>query len=388
MNLNAKIYRLVVCFWLSLVVGVFAFGQKPAPAADSPASVVGTWEGTLEAGAARLRLVLHIDSPKNDALTGRLDSPDQGATDLPLDSISLAANKLHFEMKSLGAAYEGKLESDGNQITGEFQQGGQAFPLIFKRTGRTATKSLLTLQKIDAGGHMLNMLIGGEAAPAVIFEAGFGAGLESWATVQSSAAKFARTLSYDRAGIGQSEAGPKPRAAKQIAQELHTALQKAAVAPPYVLVGHSFGGIYVRVFADMYPQEVAGMVLIDPSQESFDDWTKSHAEAQRADRDQELAKAPAGVRDESAEVSASYARARSAKLPAGIPVILLTATKDDTMPAAVRKVWSQMHEDWVAKAPGAKHVTVESGHFIQAEQPQVVIDAIKQVVDQVRNKAP
>jgi pimeloyl-ACP methyl ester carboxylesterase len=231
------------------------------------------------------------------------------------------------------------------------------------------------------------MLIGGEATPAVIFEAGFGAGLESWANVQSSTAKFARTLSYDRAGIGQSEAGPKPRAAKQIAQELHVALQKAGIAPPYVLVGHSFGGIYVRVFADMYPKEVAGMVLIDPSQETFDDWTKTHPEAQRAARDEEIAKVPLGVRDESAEVSASYAQARAAKVPAGIPVILLTAMKDDTMPATVRKVWAQMHEDWITKVPGAKHVVVEnSGHFIQAEQPQVVIDAIRQVAEQVRSK--
>src|SRR5206468_6563221 len=143
-----------------------------------------------------------------------------------------------------------------------------------------ATKSALTLEKIDAGGHSLNMLIGGEGSTTVIFEAGFGAGLESWATVQSTTAKFARTVSYDRAGIGQSEAGPKPRAAKQIAQELHTALQKAGIAPPYVLVGHSFGGIYVRVFADLYPKEVAGLVLIDPSQETFDDWTRTHREAQ------------------------------------------------------------------------------------------------------------
>src|SRR5213078_3601336 len=212
-------YRTVICFWLCLIICVFAFGQKPAPPADSSPSVIGTWEGTLDAGAAKLRLVLHIEGVKDGALVARLDSPDQGATDLPIDSLSVAGNTLHFEMKSLAAMYEGKLESD--QIIGEFKQGGQAFALTFKRTGRTATKSLLTLQKIDAGGHSLNMLIGGEPTPAVVFEAGFGAGLESWATVQSTTAKFARTVSYDRAGIGQSEAGPKPRAAKQIALELH-----------------------------------------------------------------------------------------------------------------------------------------------------------------------
>jgi len=384
-----KTYRPVVCLWVALVIGGFALGQKPTPPTDSSPSVVGTWEGTLDAGAAKLRLVLHIESLKDGALTGRLDSPGQGATDLPLDSVSLAGGTLRFEMKSLGAMYEGKLASDGNQLTGEFQQGGQAFPLIFKRTGRAATKSVLTPQKLDAGGHSLNMLIGGEGSQTVIFEAGFGAGLTSWATVQSNTAKFARTVSYDRAGLGQSEPGPKPRAAKQIAAELHAVLQKAGIAPPYVLVGHSFGGIYVRVFADMYPKEVAAMVLIDPSQEAFDDWTKTHREAQRAALDEQMAKVPQGVRDESAELSASYAQARAAEVPAGIPVILLTAMKDDTMPAAVRKVWLQMHEDWIAKVPGGKHIVVEnSGHFIQAEQPQVVLDAIKQVVDQARRKTP
>ena len=386
--MTTKMYRSVISLWLCLVGCVFAFGQKPAPAADSSPSVIGTWEGTLDAGMAKLRLVLHIDGTKEGALVARLDSPDQGATDLPIDSLSVAGNTLHFEMKSLAAMYEGKLESDA-QITGEFRQGGQALALTFKRTGRTATKSLLTLRKIDASGHNLNLLVGGEVTPTVVFEAGFGAGLASWSTVQSTITKFARTVSYDRAGIGQSEAGPKPRAAKQIALELHTALQNAGIGPPYVLVGHSFGGIYVRVFADMYPKEVAGMVLIDPSQETFDDWTRTHQEAQRTALDEQIAKASQGVRDESAEVNTSYQQARAAKVPAGVPVILLTAMKDDTMPAGVRKVWAEKHEEWIAKVPAGKHIKVEkSGHFIQAEQPQVVIDAIKQVVDQARRKTP
>jgi pimeloyl-ACP methyl ester carboxylesterase len=385
--MTMKVYRSVLCIWLCLVVSVCAFGQGPA---NSSPNVIGTWEGTLDAGTAKLKLVLHIDAARDGALVGRLDSPDQGATDLPIDSLLVAGNTLKFEMKSLAAMYEGKIESDGNQITGEFKQGGQALPLNFRNTGRTATKALLAIRKVAVGEHSLNLLVGGEGAPAIVFEAGFGAGLASWSTIQSNISKFARTVSYDRAGIGQSEAGPKPRAAKQIAAELHTALKNAGVGPPYILVGHSFGGIYVRVFADMYPKEVAGLVLIDPSQEAFDDWTRTHKEAQRAPMpDEQMAKAPQGVRDESAQVPASYAQARAAKVPAGIPVVLLSAMKDDTMPATVRKVWSQMHEEWIAKVPGGKHVVVEnSGHFIQAEQPQLVIDAIKQVLDQASRKTP
>jgi pimeloyl-ACP methyl ester carboxylesterase len=381
--MTTKMYRAVICVWLGLIICVLAFGQKPAPPADSSPSVIGTWEGTLDVGAAKLRLVLHIDGGKDGALVARLDSPDQGATDLPIDSLSVASNTLHFEMKSLGAIYEGKLESDGSQIIGEFRQGGQALPLTFKRTGRTSTKSLLTVRKIEVSGHNLNLLVGGEGVPTVVFEAGFGVGLTSWSTVQSNMAKFSRTVSYDRAGIGQSEAGPKPRTAKQIALELHTALQTAGIGPPYVLVGHSFGGIYVRVFADMYTKEVTGMVLIDPSQEAFDDWTRMHKEAQRTSLDEQIAQASQGVRDESAEVNTSFQQARAAKVPAGVPVILLTAMKDDTMPAAVRKVWVEKHDEWITKVPSGKHIKVEnSGHFIQGEQPQVVIDAIRQAVAQ------
>jgi pimeloyl-ACP methyl ester carboxylesterase len=368
---------------------VFAFGQKPAPAVDASPNVVGTWEGTLDAGTAKLKLVLHVDAAKDGALVGRLDVPAQGASDLPIDSLSLAGNTLKFEMKSLGASYEGKLDSSGNQISGEFRQGGQALPLVFNNTGRTATKAVLAIRKVAAGGHALSLLVGGEGTPTIVFEAGFGAGLASWTTVQSNIARFARTVSYDRAGIGQSEAGPKPRAAKQIAEELHLALQSAGIGPPYVLVGHSFGGIYVRVFADMYPKEVAGMVLIDPSQEAFEDWTRTHKEAQRAGRDEEMAKASQAVRDESAQVSTSYEQARAARVPPGIPVILLTAMKDETMPEAARKVWAEKHVEWISKVPGGKHVVAEkSGHFIQAEQPQLVIDAIKQVFDQARSSKP
>ena len=93
--------------------------------------------------------------------------------------------------------------------------------------------------------------------------------------------------------------------------------------------------------------------------------------------------------EEFAEVNTSYQQARAAKVPAGVPVILLTAMKDDTMPAGVRKVWAEKHEEWIAKVPGGKHIVVEnSGHFIQAEQPQVVIDQIKQAIDQARRKLP
>lgn len=345
----------------------------------------GDWKGTLTVGGTKLDLVLHVTS-KDSSLTATLDSPDQGATGLLVDSITVTGKLLRFEMKSLGANYEGTISADGSQIEGQFSQGGQSFPLTFKRVGKNdSSESVLKLQKVDVGGHGLHLLVGGQGSPAVIFEGGFGTGIASWSTVQRDVAAFTQTVSYDRAGLGQSDLGPKPRSAKQVATELHAALQKAGVKPPYVMVGHSFGGIYVRVFADMYPKEVVGMVLIDPSQESFNDWLKKNLADRVKAGEANIAKASEGVRAEGAGVEISYAQAAVAKVPQGIPVVLLTATEDDSMPADARKLWIEKHKEWLAMVPGSKHIIAEkTGHFIQLQQPALVIEAIKQVSKPMR----
>jgi pimeloyl-ACP methyl ester carboxylesterase len=345
----------------------------------------GDWKGTIDAGGVKLDLILHVSS-KDGALSATLDSPDQGATGLAIDSITVTGKSLRFEMKSLGASYEGVYSADGSQIEGQFSQQTARLPLTFKRMGKNdSSESALKLQKFDVGGHSLQLLIGGQGSPAVIFEGGFGTGIASWSTVQKDVAAFAQTVSYDRAGLGQSDPGPKPRSAKQIATELHAALEKSGVKPPYVMVGHSFGGIYVRVFADMYPKEVVGMVLIDPSQESFNDWLIKNQPDRLKAAQSEIAKAGPGVQAEFAAVDTSYSQARVAKVPGGIPVTLLTATEDDTMPAEGRKLWIEKHKEWLATIPGSKHIVVEkASHFIQAQQPALVIDAIKQVSKQPR----
>jgi len=351
----------------------------------APVNPEGDWKGTLDAGGVKLDLVLHV-TKKDAALSATLDSPSQGATGLPIDSITVTGKSLRFEMKSLGATYEGAFSTDGSQIDGEFSQAQRPFPLTFKRVAKgDSSESLLKLQKVDVGGHGLQLLIGGQGSPAVIFEGGFGTGIGSWSTVQKDVAAFAQTVSYDRAGIGQSDPGPKPRSAKQIATELHTALEKSGVKPPYVMVGHSFGGIYVRVFADMYPKEVAGIVLIDPSQESFNDWLKLNYADRLKAQESDIAKAREGVQGEFAALDTSYAQARAAKVREGIPVTLLTATEDATMPAEGKKMWIEKHKEWLATVPGSKHIIVEkTTHFIQLQQPALVIDTIKQVAKQPR----
>ncbi len=125
-------------------------------------------------------------------------------------------------------------------------------------------------QLVDVGGYRLHLYCQGEntdGRPTVIFETGLGGSATSsdWAWVQPQVAKVTRACAYDRAGLGWSDAGPQPRDAQHIAAELHTLLKNSGTPGPYVLVGWSFGGLYVRTYANLYPQEVAGLVLLDSS---------------------------------------------------------------------------------------------------------------------------
>src|SRR5438046_1316443 len=103
----------------------------------------------------------------------------------------------------------------------------------------------------------------GQRSVTVILESGISASSLSWANVQAEVAKFARVVSYDRAGFGWSDRRKQPRVPLQLAQELHLMLAGAGLTPPYLLVGHSFGGMITRAYAAQFPQEVCGMVLVD-----------------------------------------------------------------------------------------------------------------------------
>jgi len=120
----------------------------------------------------------------------------------------------------------------------------------------------------DAGGHLLHLNIKGTGSPAVIFENGSGDFSFIWDLVQPAVSKSTTTVSYDRAGFAWSEPGPFPRTGRQITYELHEALHHAGIKGPYILVGQSFGGFLVRIFARYYPKEVAGVVLVDALNEN------------------------------------------------------------------------------------------------------------------------
>ena len=123
---------------------------------------------------------------------------------------------------------------------------------------------------IDVGGYRLHINCTGRTSvghPTVILDSQLGGNSLDWSNVQPGVATFTRVCSYDRAGYGWSDSGPKPRTSERMVSELHTLLIKAGIPGPYVLVGHSYGGFNVRLYAYTYPQEVAGMILVDASHE-------------------------------------------------------------------------------------------------------------------------
>jgi pimeloyl-ACP methyl ester carboxylesterase len=120
---------------------------------------------------------------------------------------------------------------------------------------------------VDVDGHRLHLNVMGDrtSAPTVLLEAGMASMSANWAWVRDDLARDGRVVSYDRAGLGWSDRGHGPMDAATSAAGLHAALAAAAIAPPYVLAGHSYGGLVMRMFADRYPGEVAGVVLVDAS---------------------------------------------------------------------------------------------------------------------------
>ena len=117
---------------------------------------------------------------------------------------------------------------------------------------------------VDLGSHRLHVLESGLGSPTIVMEAGLMSTVLSWNDLQRELAGSYRVVSYDRAGLGWSDLGPMPRTAERIVEELHAMLKRAAIPAPYVLVGHSFGGLTMPLFAGRFPEETAGMVLVDP----------------------------------------------------------------------------------------------------------------------------
>lgn len=242
-------------------------------------------------------------------------------------------------------------------------------------------------QKVDIGRCRLNIRVAGQGTPVVVLESGLGDTISSWEKVQPEVAKVTCVLAYDRAGLGQSDpAATEPRSSAQIARELSTALHKADLTPPYILVGHSMGGLHIRQFAYLFPKETAGLILVDPSAEDWNELLKAqfpdeyekHMAWRTADH-------PEGMKKELAAWEICREQARIARPLPDVPVVLFTGLKGN--PGGTQIVL-KLHEEWLKGIPRAEHILTEkSGHYLHVSEPELVITAINKMVERVRRDA-
>lgn len=219
------------------------------------------------------------------------------------------------------------------------------------------------------------------AGPSIIFEAGFWSTLDSWSPVIPDVAKFARAFAYDRAGLGGSDAVAGERSYAQLMTELHQLLEHEKVPPPYVFVGHSYGGLLARVFFRMYPREVKGIVFVDPMNEVV---LRTHPDREKYMKQQEdaLKNAPVGVLAEWAflksQYDSGYAQLKDLGEP-DVPMALLVAGVD--RPAGWRTSELSLYGGWVAKRDDSLLiVTPNSAHYIMRDEPDLVTRAIQTIV--------
>jgi len=285
-------------------------------------------------------------------------------------------------------------------------------------------------QMVDVGGHRLHLSCVGTGSPTVVIDAGMGGWSASWSNwVQPEAAKTTRVCTYDRAGMGYSEAGPLPRTARRFAEELHTLLHGAGVPGPYVLVGHSLGGLTVRVFAQEYASETAGLVLIEsmhrgsatPSAAATPSALTTPAESRLLSAGRWILALPARVGllrlfagplglkpDWSPEAAAAYtaisvtprpllttldeflgtaeslAQAAAVTSLGDLPLVVLSRG----VPEGDEQKWQREQTELLHLSSNSQQLFAEqSGHNIQLDQPAAAVSAIVHMVDLVRGRA-
>jgi pimeloyl-ACP methyl ester carboxylesterase len=304
---------------------------------------------------------------------------------------------------------------------------------------------------VDVGGWRLHLNCTGKARasqPTVILEAGVGDFSVEWSLVQPDVSKFARVCSYDRAGDGWSDLGPHPRTLRQIVYELHTLLDKGSVKPPLVLVGHSYGGWLVRLYASTYRAEVAGMVLVEAGADNpwrmlpdgklarSADFVKGapiptvkvsgplrlsdippEALSQMKAGAQKLARSPndpprdklppdaqsmrawalaqvghvaAAVNPfENEELAGLRAERAKSEHPLGdMPLIVLTRGKSEEEGPDGKAFEAEHRRDHAAMAAMSRNgkliIATRSGHHVQLDEPELVIKSVREVLEAVR----
>jgi pimeloyl-ACP methyl ester carboxylesterase len=247
---------------------------------------------------------------------------------------------------------------------------------------------------VDVGGRSLYHSDTGTNGPTVVLESGLGDAAAPWSGLIPGIAAFARVVSYDRPNTeaSASDPAPAPRTGADVVTDLHAMLEGAALPGPYVLVGHSIGGIFVRLYASRYPDDVAGLVLVDASHEDQVARLEKIAPPELV----EMVIEATTTNAEGIELDASFAQVKKARTASPLqpmPLIVLGAGQID--PARWPEGWPleeqaqldhELQEDLANLVPDGRLIIADqSGHYIHQTQPDLVLDAIRQVVEAVRD---
>ena len=258
-------------------------------------------------------------------------------------------------------------------------------------------------QLIDVGGYRLHLKCSGSGSPTVILEAGQGGGSDDWDEVMPEVAKHTRVCAYDRAGRGTSDPAPRKlrrfnshtyielRTGQEVVRDLRTLLAKAGEAGPNVIAAHSLGGLYAILYTHQYPNEIVGLVFVDISHP--DQTARAAAlttpEMARRRRDGLM------QNREGVDIDETLAKVRALNWRTSVPLYVLARGAVIPPPADwTAENWAkytaaqrEMQQDYARRSSNSKLIIAEkSGHNIHQDQPDLVIDAIKQVVNLARNK--
>ena len=258
-----------------------------------------------------------------------------------------------------------------------------ALLLSMSSTPLVAFEGNQSARLVTVRSHEMFLNCTGDASgPAVILEAGTGDTSEVWNAVQKQIDKFARVCSYDRLGLGKSDMLASPHTADEIVSDLHQLLDAASISPPYVMVGHSIGGIYVRKYAELYPKEVVAIVLLDSAHE------------EQFSRVSALS--PEWAHRIASKFPPDDQRANGFLLPNqrlvwhfDKPLIVIehgkipSSAASDRMAKQSEAVFHVLQRDLATRSKyGQLREAKKSGHYIQRDQPELVIEAIRDAIRQ------
>lgn len=244
-------------------------------------------------------------------------------------------------------------------------------------------------------GHKMEYAVAGAGSPTIVFISGGGpAHMDSWSKIYPEAAKISRVVAYNRFGDGESDPAEEAQTGLRVTAALHALLRQTGQPPPYVLVGHSLGGLFANLFARQHPDEVAGVVLVDSSHPDQGEMMHHQGVVWNIVNGA-LLKIYSLINptkfSELAAFDETAIQLKNAGAFPDVPLIVITGGKRVTfmVPAETIRTLEDHQRDLATLSPrGRQIVAGNSGHFVQLDEPEVVIDAIREVVAESRRSAP